>query len=102
MSGRCTPGCVPVDAGGAEPVGECVDGLDEPVCDVPAAPLLGDLEVFQVAGRVHGPGGGMEDQMCEPSQVIFLFRDKSVHRRGRVAQRPGSLGELRCEHGSTH
>ena len=25
----------PVDAGGAEPIGECVDGLDEQACDVP-------------------------------------------------------------------
>ena len=35
----------PVDAGGAEPVGECVDGHDEPVCDVAAAPRLGEVEV---------------------------------------------------------
>jgi hypothetical protein len=81
----------PVDAGGAEPVSERVDGLDEPVCDVPAAPRLGDVEVFQVAGRVRGPGGGMEDQMREPCQLILLFGDESVHRRRRVAQRrPGS------------
>jgi hypothetical protein len=37
----------PVDAGGAEPVGDCVDGRDEPVCDISAAPLLGDVEVLQ-------------------------------------------------------
>ena len=30
----------PVDAGGAEPVGECVDSFDELVCDVLAAPRL--------------------------------------------------------------
>ena len=29
----------------------------------------------------------MEDQMREPGQLIFLFGDESVHRRGRVAQR---------------
>ena len=45
-----------VDAGRPEPVGECVDGLDEPACDVPspAAPRLGDIEIFQVTGRVRG------------------------------------------------
>jgi hypothetical protein len=36
----------PVDARRAEPVGECIDGLDEPLCDVPAAPRFGDIEVF--------------------------------------------------------
>jgi hypothetical protein len=42
----------------------------------------------------------MEDQVREPGQLIFLFGDESVHRRGRVAQRrPGSLGDLRREHG---
>jgi hypothetical protein len=43
----------PVDGGGAESVGECVDGVDEPVCNVAAAPLLGDVEVLQVAGQVR-------------------------------------------------
>ena len=90
----------PVDAGRAEPVGECVDGLDEPACDVRAAPRLGGIEIFQVTGRVRGSHGGMEDQVREPGQVIFLFGDESVHRRGRVAQRrPGSLGDVRGEHG---
>ena len=32
----------PVDAGGAEPIGECKDRLDKSACDVPAAPQLGD------------------------------------------------------------
>jgi len=42
----------------------------------------------------------MEDQARETGQLIFLFGDESVHRRGRVAQRrPGSLGDLRREHG---
>jgi hypothetical protein len=42
----------------------------------------------------------MEDQVREPGQLIFLFGDESVHHRGRVAQRrPGSLGDLRREHG---
>ena len=42
----------------------------------------------------------MQDQVREPGQVIFLFGDESVHSRGRVAQRrPGSLGDLRGEHG---
>src|SRR5207342_1476470 len=90
----------PIDAGGAEPVSECVDGLDEPVCNVAAAPRLADVEVFQIAGRVRGPGGGMQDQVSEPGQMIFLFGDESMHRRGRVAQRrPGSLGDLRREYG---
>src|SRR5215207_2823261 len=89
----------PVYAGGAKPVSECVDGLDMPVCDVPAAPRLGDVEVFQIAGRVRGPGSGMEDQMREPGQLILLFGDESVRRRRRVAQRrPGALGHLRCQH----
>ena len=49
---------------------------------------------------MRGPGGGMEDQVREPGQLIFLFCDESVHRRARVAQRrPGSLGDLRCEYG---
>jgi hypothetical protein len=90
----------PVDTGGAELIGECVDGVDEPACDVPATPLLGDVEVLQVAGRVRGPGGGMEDQVREPGQLIFLFGDESVHRRGRVAQRrPGVFRDLRGESG---
>ena len=42
----------------------------------------------------------MEDRVREPGQVILLFGDESVHRRGRVAQgRPGSLGDLRGEDG---
>jgi hypothetical protein len=42
----------------------------------------------------------MKDQVRESGQLIFLFGDEYVHRRGRVAQsRPGSLGDLRCEHG---
>ena len=90
----------PVDAGKAEPVGKCIDGPDEPACNVAAAPRLGDIEVFQIAGWVRGPGGGMEDQAREPGQVTLLFGDEAVHRRGRVAQRrPGSLGNLRGEHG---
>jgi hypothetical protein len=32
----------------------------------------------------------MQDQVRQPGQLIFLFGDESVHRRGRVAQRrPG-------------
>jgi hypothetical protein len=62
--------------------------------NVAAAPRLGDVEVLQVAGQVRGPGGGMQDQVRQPGQVIFLFGDESVHRRGRVVQRrPGSLGD---------
>ena len=65
-----------------------------PACDVPAAPQLGDREVFQIADRICGPGGAMHDQVRQPGQLIFLFGDQSVHRRGRVAQRcPGSLGD---------
>ena len=38
--------------------------------------------------------------MREPSRLILPFGDKSVHRRGRVAQRlPGTLGDLRRKHG---
>jgi hypothetical protein len=66
----------------------------------PAAPRLGGVEIFQVTGRVRGSHGGMEDQVREPSQLIFPFGDKFVHRRGRVAQRlPGTLGDLRRKHG---
>ena len=79
---------------------ESIDGLDEPACNAAAAPRLGDVEVFQVTGGVRGPGGGMEDQVREPGQLIFLFGDESVHRGVRVAQRrPGSLADLRGEHG---
>jgi hypothetical protein len=53
MPGRVLLG-EPIDAGGAEPISECIDGHDEPMCDIPAAPLLGDIKVFQVAGRVRG------------------------------------------------
>ena len=53
----------------AEPVGECVDGLDEPACDVAAAPRLGGVEVLQVAGRVRGPRGGMQAQVRQPGQA---------------------------------
>jgi hypothetical protein len=89
----------PVDAGRPEPVGECVDGLDEPACDIPPPPRLGGIEIFQVTGRVRGSHGGMEAQVREPSRLIFPFGDKSVHRRGRVAQRlPGTLGDLRGKH----
>jgi hypothetical protein len=56
VPGRCTPGW----ANRPNPVGECIDGLDEPVCNVAAAPRLGDVEVLQVAGRVRGPGGGIQ------------------------------------------
>ena len=99
VPGRCTPGWAR-KVGGAEPIGECVDGLDEPVCNVAAAPRLGDVEVLQVAGQVRGSGRGMEDQVRQPGQLIFLFGDESVHRRGRVAQRrPGALGDFRREHG---
>ena len=43
----------------------------------------------------------MQDQMREAGQVIFLFSDESVHRRGRIAQRrPGPLSDFRSEHGS--
>jgi hypothetical protein len=90
----------PVDAGRPEPVGECVDGLDEPACDVPPPHGFGGIDIFQVTGRVRGSHGGMEDQVREPSQLIFPFGDKSVHRRGRVAQRlPGTLDDLRRKHG---
>src|SRR5215213_1455442 len=42
----------------------------------------------------------MKDQVRESGQLIFLFGNESMHRRGRVAQRrPGSLGNLRREHG---
>ena len=42
----------------------------------------------------------MEDQVREPGQLIFLYGDQSVHRRGRVAQRrPGLFGDLRGEPG---
>jgi len=42
----------------------------------------------------------MKDQVRESGQLIFLFGDESMHRRCRVAQRrPGSLGDLRREHG---
>jgi hypothetical protein len=37
----------PVDGDEAEPVGEGIDGLDRPACDVPAAPRVGDIEVFR-------------------------------------------------------
>ena len=38
--------------------------------------------------------------MRQPGQVIVLFGDESVHPGVRVAQgRPGSLGDLRGEHG---
>jgi hypothetical protein len=49
-------------------VAECVDGLDEPACDAPAAPQLGDIEVFQIAGRMCGPGG-MQDKVRQPGQL---------------------------------
>ena len=46
------------------------------------------------------PRWWVEDQVREPGQVIFLFGDESVHRRGRVAQcRPRSLGDIRGENG---
>jgi hypothetical protein len=42
----------------------------------------------------------MKHQVREPGQVIFLFGDESVHRRGRVAQRrPSPLADLRGERG---
>ena len=42
----------------------------------------------------------MKDQVRESGQLIFLFGDESMHRRGRVAQRlPGTLGDLRRKHG---
>ena len=47
---------------------------------------------------MRGPGGGIQDQVRQTGQVIFLFGDESVHCRGR-ALRPGSLGDLRDEHG---
>ena len=69
------------------------------MCNVAAAPLLGDVEVLRVAGQVRGPGSGMEDQMRQPGQLILLFGNESVHRRGRVAQRrPGALGHFRRQH----
>jgi hypothetical protein len=38
--------------------------------------------------------------MRKPGQLILLFGNESVHRRGRVAQRrPGSLGDLGRQHG---
>ena len=42
----------------------------------------------------------MQDHVREPGQMIFLFGDESVHRRGRIAQRrPGSLGDFWRKHG---
>ena len=51
----------PVDAGGAEPVGECVDGLDEPVYDVFSATSTspwrsGGRRTRENASSPHGPG----------------------------------------------
>ena len=37
--------------------------------------------------------------MRQPGQLILLFGNESVHRRGRVAQRrPGALGHFRRQH----
>jgi hypothetical protein len=55
--------------------------LNRPVCDIPAAPLLGEVEVFQVAGRVRGPSGGMEGPGARTQPADRPVRRQSVHRR---------------------
>ena len=79
----------PVDAGGAEPVGECVDGLDEPVCDVATRATAWRGRGLQVAGGVRGPSPSRTGWRVSPHSASL-----ACLRRGRrpVRQASPNLG----------